>query len=101
MIDLENGFQIAPESYDAIVCFYYLHRPLIAQIRQGLKPGGVVVYETYLIDQAQWSKPKNPEHLLGHNELLDVFCGLRILRYREGIMGERKAIASLVAQRGQ
>jgi tellurite methyltransferase len=97
--DLENGYKLTPMAYDVIVCFYYLHRPLIAEIKEGLKPGGVVVYETYNADQAEWGRPKNPEHLLKHNELLNMFCDYRILRYREGVIEPRKAIASIIARK--
>lgn len=97
--DVEDNYRIPARAYDAIICFYYLHRPLIPSIKRGLKPGGVIVYETYIIDQAQWGEPKNPDHLLGHNELLDMFRDFRVLRYREGIIGEQKAIASIVAQK--
>ena len=64
-----------------------------------LKPGGVVVYETYNADQAEWGRPKNPDHLLKHNELLNMFCDYRILRYREGVIEPRKAIASIIARK--
>ncbi len=95
--DLEDGYRIKENRYDAIICINYLHRPLIAQIRGGLKKGGVVLYETYIIDQKQWGKPSNPQHLLRHNELLELFGGFRCLRYREGVLKPRHAIASIVA----
>ncbi|RJO62493.1 MAG: class I SAM-dependent methyltransferase [Dehalococcoidia bacterium] len=97
--DLENGYRLSPADYDVIVCFYYLHRPLIAEIREALKPGGIVVFETYNTDQAEWGRPKNPDHLLKHNELLNMFCDYRILRYREGVIEPRKAIASIIARK--
>jgi tellurite methyltransferase len=97
--DLEGSYIISPDTYDDIICFYYLHRPLIEQIKQGLKPGGIIVYETYLTDQSQWGKPQNPDHLLCHNELLAMFRDYRLLRYREGVIEPRKALASLVAQK--
>ncbi len=97
--DLENDFILQPSYYDLVICFYYLHRPLISEIKKALKPGGVVVYETYICDQAQWGQPKNPDHLLKHNELLNMFCDYRILRYREGVIEPRKAIASIIARK--
>lgn len=97
--DLEDGYRIQKGAYDLIICFYYLHRPLLSEISNGLKPGGMVIYETYIVDQAQWGKPKNPDHLLKHNELLRSFPDLRCLRYREGIIGPHKAIASIIAQK--
>lgn len=97
--DLEDGYYIEKDVYDVIICINYLYRPLIPQIKGGLKRGGMVVYETYLIDQSQWGPPKNPEHLLKHNELLELFRDFRCLCYREGIIQPRHAVASIVAER--
>ena len=97
--DLEKGFHIKGEAYDVIICFNYLQRSLIPQIKDGLRQGGIVVYETFIVDQARFGKPKNPDYLLKHNELLDMFREFRCLRYREGIFEGYKAIASIVAQK--
>jgi tellurite methyltransferase len=97
--DLEKDFHIEPEAYDAIICFNYLQRSLVPQIKSGLKIGGLVVYETFIIDQLQFRHPRNPDFLLCHNELLNMFRDFRCLRYREGIFDSGKAIASLVAEK--
>jgi 2-polyprenyl-3-methyl-5-hydroxy-6-metoxy-1,4-benzoquinol methylase len=97
--DLEDEYRIKKGTYDVIICFNYLQRPLILQIKDGLKKGGMVVYETYIVDQAQWGKPRDPDHLLKHNELLDLFRDFRCLRYREGIIAARRAVASIVAEK--
>ncbi|MDD5081863.1 MAG: class I SAM-dependent methyltransferase [Dehalococcoidales bacterium] len=97
--DLEGDYRIRRDAYEVIICFNYLQRSLIPQIKAGLRPGGIVVYETFITDQAQFGKPRNPEHLLGHNELLELFRDLRCLRYREGIMEDLGAIASIVAEK--
>ncbi len=101
-IDLESEYQIRKNAYNVIICFSYLQRSLIPQIKDGLRKGGVVVYETFLVDQAQWGKPKNPDYLLKHNELLNMFRDFRCLRYREGIIenrDDRRAIASILAKK--
>lgn len=97
--DLENGYRIAENSYDAIICFNYLQRSLFPQIRNGIKTGGLIIYETFTVDQPQFGKPTNPNFLLKYNELLDKFRGFRCLRYREGILENREAVASIVAQK--
>lgn len=97
--DLEAGYHIKKNVYDAIICFNYLHRPLIPQIKGGLRQGGMVVYETFIIDQTRWRHFKNLEHLLKHNELLDLFCDFRCLRYREGVVATQQAIASIIAEK--
>jgi tellurite methyltransferase len=96
--DLEEGYTIEKDAYDLIVCFNYLQRSLIPQIKAGLKEGGMVVYETFIVDQVQFGRPKNPEYLLKHNELLYLFRDLRCLRYREGLIEGRKAVAGIVAE---
>ena len=97
--DLEGDYQIEKGTYNVIICFNYLQRSLIPRIKDGLQRGGVVVYETFIVDQVQFGKPKNPDYLLKHNELLGMFSDFRCLRYREGIIEERKAIASIIAQK--
>ncbi len=97
--DLEDSYRIEKDSYEVIICFNYLYRPLFPQIKEGLRRGGMVVYETFIVDQAQFGKPKNPDHLLKHNELLDLFSDFRCLRYREGIFKSRKAISGIVAEK--
>jgi len=96
--DLERHI-IEKETYDVIICFNYLQRSLIPQIKDGLIKGGMIVYETFIVDQTQFGKPKNPDHLLWHNELLDMFRDFRCLRYREGIFEGPRAIASIIAQK--
>jgi len=59
----------------------------------------MVVYETYIVDQAQFRKLKNPDYLLKHDEVLDMFCVFRCLRYREGIFEGPRANARIIAAR--
>ena len=102
IVDLETKYHIEKGAYDVIICFNYLQRSLLPQIKDGLRKGGMVVYETFIIDQAQLGKPTNPDYLLNHNELLDMFRDFRCLRYREGLIenkGDRRAIASILAEK--
>jgi tellurite methyltransferase len=99
VVDLEVGRVIPEGAYDVIICFNYLQRSLMPQIKEGIRRGGMVVYETFTVDQARFGRPRNPDHLLKYNELLDVFRDFRCLRYREGIFGD-KALAGIVAQKG-
>ena len=100
--DLEKNYKIRENVYIVIICFNYLQRSIMQQIKNGLKNGGMVVYETYITDQLQYGQPRNLDHLLGYNELLGTFREFRCLRYREGIIyGSKgpKAIASIIAQK--
>jgi len=99
VLDLAEVPNIEPDSYDLIICFNYLQRSLIPQIKRGLRQGGMVVYETYIIDQARFGRPKNPDYLLKHNELLHMFGDFRCIRYHEGIMEDRRAVAGIIAEK--
>lgn len=99
--DLEQ-IELPAASYDLVVNFNYLQRPLIARIKAALKVGGHVIFETYLIDQQAAGHPKNPAFLLGHNELLELFRDFRVLWYREGKFsdgGEAAHRAGLLARK--
>jgi 2-polyprenyl-3-methyl-5-hydroxy-6-metoxy-1,4-benzoquinol methylase len=99
--DLETNGLVAGD-FDLIINFNYLQRSLLAPIRQAVKPGGHVIFETYLVDQAAIGHPKNPNYLLRHNELLASFEGFRVLFYREGKFSDGNAAAfraAIFAQR--
>jgi tellurite methyltransferase len=97
--DLEKIPYIDEEAYDLVICFNYLQRSLMPQMKNWVKPGGMLVYETFIVDQVRLGKPQNPDYFLRHNELLHTFRDFRVLRYREGIIEGRKAIASILAQK--
>lgn len=86
-------------AYDLVICFNYLQRSLMPQMKNWVKPGGMLIYETFIVDQVRFGKPSNPDHLLRYNELLHTLRDFRVLRYREGIIEGKKAIASILAQK--
>jgi dihydroneopterin aldolase len=71
--------------YDIILVFFYLYRPLFPALLEALKPDGVLIYETFLIDNHLLRHhPRHWEFCLAHNELLRLSSGLRVLHYDEG-----------------
>ena len=99
--DLTN-YQIVENTYDVILNFYFLERSLFPHIMKGLKQGGMLLFETYTIEQPNYGRPHNPAYLLKPNELLQSFVELHIIYYHERIdkqSGSIKAIASLLAQK--
>jgi len=102
-VDLDQ-YQIQKERYDLIANFYFLRRSLIPKMKKGLKKGGRVIFETYLLEQRNLGTggPKQARYFLKPNELLRLFKDFRVLFYREGIVkesGRRKAVASLIAEK--
>ena len=103
LVDLDQ-YPIEKEQYDLIANFYFLRRRLIPRIKKGLKKGGRVIFETYLLEHRTLGTggPKQAKYFLKPNELLGLFKDFRILFYREGIFkegGRRKAVASLIAEK--
>jgi tellurite methyltransferase len=94
LVDLDN-WKIEQNAFDLILCFNFLDRRIFPKIKNALKSGGLVFYETFTIDHLKYSSFKR-EWVLEHNELLDAFSELRILSYRE-VDTNYKAFASLIA----
>jgi SAM-dependent methyltransferase len=100
--DLED-YRLPLDRYDLIINFHYLQRSLTGPIVQALKRGGVLVFESFTIDQLQYSYgPKDPAFLLLPGELREMFAGLETLLYYEGVIeGDRgpKAVAQLIGRK--
>ncbi len=102
--DLEL-YEIAIDAYDIVTNFYYLQRDLTPHLTAALRPGGVLVFETFTTEQRQFGwGPQQEEFLLRPGELRSLFPGLKVLAYREELVereNERgtKAVAGLVARK--
>jgi len=93
-----------PDSFDVIVVSHFLDRSLASPIWHALKPGGLLVYQTFTREAVTDSGPSNPEYRLGRNELIRLFPGAIVRFYREeGRVGDptkgTRDLAMLVAQR--
>jgi tellurite methyltransferase len=92
--------QLPNASFSLILCLQYLQRSLFPQMARALRPGGLLLFETFTLAQLNYSGgPRNPVHLLGPGELRTAFLELHVLFYRELNAGQ--GIASLVAQKPQ
>jgi SAM-dependent methyltransferase len=99
VVDLENGEPfLQADTFDLIVVVHYLHRPLFPALVSALRPGGVLVYETFTRAQAARGQPTNPAFLLEPGELPTLVRPLTVLASREGDF-EGKMIASVVGTR--
>jgi SAM-dependent methyltransferase len=71
--DLESGpWPYEGRQFDAIVVTNYLHRPLFPALLRSLAPGGVLIYETFMVGHERLGRPANPDFLLRPAELLEV-----------------------------
>lgn len=97
VVDLEH-YQLQAQTYDVILCTYYLQRNLFPQMINALKPGGMVLMETNTMGHLKYSPHFKPEYLLEENELLNYFTDLTILRYQ--VQDDGQAVfASILVQK--
>ncbi len=78
--DLEAGtFEIERNCWDLICVSFYLQRDLFASIREGLKPGGLLVAAFPMVDERVGVRAMSPLYLLEAGELRALFDGFEIL----------------------
>lgn len=72
--DLDT-WQIPQNRYQLIINIRFLDRRLFPMIKKGLKPGGVLIFESFI--------DKKRDYCLESNELLLAFNSFRIVYYEE------------------
>jgi SAM-dependent methyltransferase len=84
--------------FDLIVVTRYLQRDLFPALRAAVRPGGVVLYETFTTAQLTlgWG-PASPNHLLEPGELPRWFEEFEVLFYEE--VSAPEAVARLAVRR--
>ncbi|MDF1876707.1 methyltransferase domain-containing protein [Sulfurimonas sp. SAG-AH-194-L11] len=101
-LDLDT-YNLEINKYELIVNINFLSRRLLPQIKEALRCGGLLIFETFIIAHGDFTQPVNPEFLLRKNELLHAFIGLDIIYYEErrdtNLRGEDTMVASLVARK--
>jgi SAM-dependent methyltransferase len=99
--DLER-FVIPSQAFDCIININYLQRGLAPGIIAGLRPGGVLMFETLTADTLAYQPDFNPDFLLKRGELAQLFRGLHLLNYREARLPSKdsfRVVASLIARK--
>jgi SAM-dependent methyltransferase len=86
-MDLETGpWPFKPGSFAGIIITNYLHRPHFAVLPGTLRPGGVLLIETFAAGNERLGRPRNPDFLLATGELLAALGNsLQIVAYEHGI----------------
>ena len=87
------------DAFDLVLVTRYLQRDLFESIRAALRPGGIVMYETFTTRQRRHGTgPRSPEHLLEPGELPGYFEGFELLCSEE--VEAPEAVARIVAKKG-
>jgi len=101
-VDLEqpNDGLLANKHFAAVLGFNYLYRPLFPILKRAIVSGGLVVYETFTLEQSRFGRPHNPNFLLMPGELKACFQHWEIIHYFEGVrQNPDRGIAQIVARK--
>jgi SAM-dependent methyltransferase len=84
--DLENSaWPYAAQTFDAVLVSNYLWRPTFDVLLATIKPGGVLLYETFMDGNERYGKPSRADFLLRSNELLTrTHNAFRVIAFEEG-----------------
>lgn len=96
-------FYLPPARFDVIINFFYLQRDLWPRYVRSLRPGGILILETLLVDFREVRPDIDAQYLLQPGELAAAFPELETLTYREGwfegVHRNRRPVASLCARK--
>lgn len=84
--DIEDSWPFRPASFDIVVNINFLNRAMVPGLIEALKPFGMLFFDTFLVDQAEFGHPRDPAFMLRHYELREMLPAMELLRYREGIV---------------
>jgi len=70
-----DTWQIPQNRYQMIISIHFMDRRLFPGMQTGLKPGGLLIFESFVDD--------NKGYCLKHNELLNAFEFFNVLHYEE------------------
>jgi len=98
--DVEADPGLAADAFDLVCVFNFLHRPLLQALARTVRPGGLIVYETFVEPQRErYGKPRRAQFVLRPGELRAAFAGFEILSSSEGPIRRRRIVASLIARK--
>ena len=98
--DVERDPTLPAARYDLVVVFHFLWRDLFAPIRDSVKPGGHIVYETFHAKNRETGlRPFSPAHILEPGELAGAFAGFEIRIFRDGVERGGRYVSSLLARK--
>ena len=98
-LDSVSNYATNGHHFGFVLVSFFLDREVLPWLPKILIPGGLLLYRTYTEDNERLGNPRgprDPQHLLRSQELLDIYRGMKILHYNETVA--QKGVAELIAQ---
>lgn len=97
--DIKKQDCLPDKQFDVITVVRFLNRESYDYIINQLKPGGVVLFQTFVEGVEAFGSPKNPNFILRKGELAEVFRDFDIIVDRMETLSDGRPIASFIAQK--
>ncbi|QCU90271.1 methyltransferase domain-containing protein [Thiomicrorhabdus sediminis] len=97
--DVKKDNCLPVEGSDIILMIRFLNRELFGYIQSHVKPGGIVLVQTFVEGVEAFGSPKNPNFILQKNELAKVFAGYEIIVDRIETLADGRPVASFIARK--
>jgi SAM-dependent methyltransferase len=99
--DIESGpWPLGERLFDLVLVTNYLWRPLWPRVLGAVRPGGLLIYETFARGNETVGRPSRPDFLLEPGELLAVCRDWRVLGYEDGFLdAPPRFVQRIVARR--
>jgi len=97
--DLKKTGCFPEHTFNAILVIRYLNRDLFTQIDSALAPEGFLIYQTFAEGVEAFGSPKNPNFILAHGELREIFASYQIIVDRIDQLDDGRPVVSFIAQK--
>lgn len=97
-LDVISEYSASGRHFGFVLVSFFLDRAVLPWLPKILVPGGLLLYRTYTEDNERLGNPRgprDPQHLLRSQELLEIYRGMKILHYNETVA--QKGVAELIA----
>ncbi len=98
-LNVISEYAASGHRFGFVLVSFFLDREVLPWLPKILVAGGLLLYRTYTEDNERLGNPRgprDPQHLLRSQELLEICRGMKILHYNETVA--QKGVAELIAQ---
>lgn len=98
-LDVVSEYSASGHRFGFVLVSFFLDRALLPWLPKILAPGGLLLYRTYTEDNERLGNPRgprDPQHLVRSQELLETYSGMKILHYKETVA--QKGVVELIAR---